>query len=141
MITEDYVSFETANLLKEKRFDEICRAFWKEWNGEISLCSCNSSHTFEYCYNTMLENYNDSEETNIAAPTLQMAMKWLREIYDLHIIAYPWRANKEERATHWCCKVYKSFNLLGYEKYTNETPKSYEEACGAAIKYCLENLI
>ena len=27
MITEDYVGFETAKLLKEKGFNECCRAF------------------------------------------------------------------------------------------------------------------
>ena len=127
MITEDYVSFEIAKLLKEKGFDEIkCNTCYK-WNGNF----CNNRKSMsgidnEICYQ---------------APTLQMAMKWLRKMYDLHIITYPWRANKEERAAHWCCKVYKSFNLLGCEKYTNETPSSYEEACEAAIKYCLENLI
>lgn len=30
MITEDYVSFETAKLLKEKGFDESCRAVYEE---------------------------------------------------------------------------------------------------------------
>lgn len=121
-ITEDFVSYETAKLLKEKGFDEPC--------------------VYVYLHDGS-EDIWDADEEDIACqkPTLQMAMKWLRKVYDLHIIAYPWRANKEERATHWCCQVYKSFNLLGYEKYTNETPKSYEEACEAAIKYCLENLI
>ena len=28
MITEDYVSFETAKLLKEKGFDEPCQYFY-----------------------------------------------------------------------------------------------------------------
>ena len=37
MITEDYVSFETAKLLKEKGFDETCRAFWKNWYSKISI--------------------------------------------------------------------------------------------------------
>lgn len=30
---------------------------------------------------------------------------------------------------------------MGNEKYTNETPKSYEDAVEAALKYTLENLI
>lgn len=84
---------------------------------------------------------SDLEYDEYLRPTLQMAMKWLREVYDLHIIVYPWQADKEEKAIHWCCQVYKSFNHMGNEKYTNETPKSYEEACEAAMKYCLENLI
>jgi hypothetical protein len=133
MITEDYVSFETAKLLKEKGFDEYCLKNY--WSTDKEL----HNWGWELSYHRNSDGNRNTKDC--VAPTLQMAMKWLREIYDLHIIAYPWRANKEERATHWCCRVYKSFNLFGYEKYTNETPESYEEACEAAIKYCLENLI
>lgn len=140
MITEDYVSFETAKLLKRKGFDEICRAFWKVWNGETNLCHCNSSHTFEYCHNSMLEQYNDAEETNIAAPTLQMAMKWLREVYSIHCdIGYDdldWFWNildvSDSVPVEECPKMIKD-GTAGH--------KTYEEACEAGIKYCLENLI
>jgi len=48
MITEDYVSFETAKLLKEKGFDEECYRFWqydkannKDDTDGISLSECN----------------------------------------------------------------------------------------------------
>lgn len=126
MIYEDYVNVKVAKLLKEKGFDwEVHRSYLVNDN----------------CFVPADVNDLPYRKDAIRIPTLQMAMKWLREVYDLHIIAYPWRANKEERATHWCCQVYKSFNLLGYEKYTDETPKSYEEACSTAIEYCLENLI
>ena len=30
MIQEDYVSFETAKLLKEKSFDESCHAYYND---------------------------------------------------------------------------------------------------------------
>lgn len=72
---------------------------------------------------------------------IQLAMRWLREIYDLHIIAYPFKSGNDTSTKHYCCQVFKTFNLLGYEKYTNETLTSYEEAVETAIKYCLENLI
>lgn len=123
-ITEDYVSFETAKLLKEKGFDEYCRASYDLGNGELSQFVC-------HCYG----------DNRIQAPTLQMAMKWLREVHDLHIIVSPYKVGKEEKAFHWCCEVYKSFNLLGCRIYANETPKSYEEGVEIAIKYCLEHLI
>ena len=135
MIQEDYVSFDTAKLLKEKGFNETCRAFWKEWNGEISLCDCNSSHTFDYCHNTMLENYNDSEETNIAAPTLQSAMKWIREEKHWYI-----QVSIQNDGTY-IGYIYRTdgFPYVGWDKRrVKETP---EEACEAAIKYCLQNLI
>ena len=138
MITEDYVSFEVAKLLKEKGFDGECRAFWKDWKGEIRLCSCNNAHMFEYCHNSMLERYNDTEETNIAAPTLQMAMKWLREEHDKSIEV----RSQGLKATGlgWVTGIYNLKNQD--EEYHNAfTQPSYEEACEAAIKYCLENLI
>jgi hypothetical protein len=137
MITEDYVSFEIAKLLKEKGFDETCRAFWKVWDKHTTLCDCSPSHMFEYCHNSMLEQYNDDdEELNIAAPTLQMAMKWLRKKYNLHI-TLPYYI--EGFYGFEICDIKKSI-VVGYNtediKYAEP-----EEACEAAIKYCLENLI
>lgn len=139
MITEDYISFKIAKLLKEKGFDEICRAFWKEWNGEINLCDCNSFHTFEYCHNTMLERYNDNEETNIAAPTLQMVMKWLRKVHHIFIdIDYDIRLGNKPYFT-----IITDMNKGDYFKGHNlpTEKETYEAACEAAIKYCLENLV
>ena len=142
MIIEDYVSFEVARLLKEKRFDGECRAFWKDWKGEIRLCSCNRAHMFDYCHNSMLERYNDTEETNIAAPTLQMAMKWLREEHNIFIdisSRFSKNADKDVCFSYSCKKLvdtYKSSYEIGDGEWLN-----YEEACEAAIKYCLENLI
>lgn len=129
-MNEDYVSFETAKLLKDKKFDETCRTFYKSWNNETNLCDCNSSHCFEYCSNSMLENYNDKDELNIAAPTLQMAMKWLREVhyitigitFSLDIIFYEIQKDK------------KVIIAIG-------SSRSYEDMVEEAIKYCLEKLI
>lgn len=130
MITEDYISFETAKLLKEKGFDETCRAFWKVWDKHTTLCDCSPSHMFEYCHNSMLEQYNDDEELNIAAPTLQMAMKWLREKHKITIgILF-----KGDR-------IYYEIHQNNEFVFGVDTPKSYEKICEEAIKFCLENLI
>lgn len=121
-ITEDYVSFETAKLLKEKGFDEHCFT----------------------SYNTFLSNHKVEESkvsewgkaNQIYRPTLQMAMKWLREVHNLHIDVDPsegdWNPTVLE-LENWSCVV----------KFGDEIPiqDSYEQACEAAIKYCLENLI
>lgn len=140
MITEDFVSFELAKLLKEKGFDEECRTFWKEWDGEIMLCPCCSSHVFEFCCNSMLEEYNDDSELNVAAPTLQMAMKWLRNKHDI-VCSVGLFTDLPETPPYW------SFNILNqstamvmYEAFDIKC-KTYEEACEAAIRHTLENLI
>ena len=125
MITEDYVSFETAKLLKEKGFnDEYTNSFYDK-NGNlyfIDILSDFSEHP--------------DNDTDITASTLYIAMKWLRKVYDLYIMLNFERPN---------CIEYKIY------KYESELAKgdllhynyeeSYEEACEEGIKYCLENLI
>lgn len=126
MITEDYVSFEIAKLLKEKGFDEPCL-----------MCYTSDKKLGNYGH---YNSYKNSEVFALTAPTLQMAMKWLREVHNLHCdIGYDdldWFWNildvsdsvpVEERP-----KMIKD-GLAGH--------KTYEKACEAAIKYCLENLI
>jgi len=121
MITEDYCSFEIAELLKEKGFDGECDYWYDEYGGRC----CSPSVISVECW----------------CPSQSLALKWLREVHDLHIVVYPWQADNEEKAIHWCCTVYKSFAHLGNDVYTNETPKSYEEAVEAALNYVLKNLI
>ena len=124
-ITEDYISFETAKLLKEKGFDEICYLGYNK-NGEYVPTSnrCNSQIIQpDFCL--------------ICCPTLQMAMKWLREVHNINIdIVSVWNQKRFE---------YQVFIVTPENAdspyYEHNPYKSYEEACEAAIKYCLEHLI
>ena len=60
MATEDYVSFETAKLLKEKGFDCECSRFYMP----------NGHGMWKY------EHYHDFDISDkIECPTIQMAMK------------------------------------------------------------------
>lgn len=121
MIKEDYVSFEVAKLLKEKGFAE---------------------KTFTYFDNELLCNggwfeWNNSPMGQISAPTLQMAMKWLREVHKIFIEVY---ADKAYNAKDII------FNPEVWDKNLNSIWRAgcfttYEQACEVAIKYCLENLI
>jgi hypothetical protein len=124
MITEDYVSFETAKLLKEKGFDE---ATFYDYNER-------GTRWFE----EVLVNHNS--QGGVACPTLQMAMKWLREIHNLEI--YPYHNNSTIYNSKWWFEIIEYPNSVAeYESGKNEEFDTYEEACEAAIKYCLENLI
>ena len=128
MITEDYVSFETAKLLKEKGFDckkESITAMYRE-DGEFY--SLSSSDDYYY-------DYNDFDEYDYIAPTLQMAMKWLRDVHNL------WCEISWEGKGLWCMEVFSLMNEEFMPGSIVHEIKSYEEACEAAIKYCLENLI
>lgn len=137
MVTEDYVSFDTAKLLKEKGFDGECdylyvdgkilRAGWKfNWNsGE-----------------TLFTDYKNE----CSAPTVQMAMKWLRKKYNLHIITLPY-APMDRHPYHpgeadivYIAQLFRG--IIPIDGIGRSVIKlTPEEACDAAIKYCLENLI
>ena len=69
MITEDYCSYEVAKLLKEKGFNEDIHTVYEP--------------TFNKFFNYPLKP--NSYSNVIAAPTHQMAMKWLREVHKIGI--------------------------------------------------------
>ena len=119
MITEDYVSFESAKLMKEKGFD-----------GRTLL----SYDKFGRMKNAIRPFFVDED---LAMPTLQMAMKWLRGKYSLEI--YPYHNYDNSK---WWYEIIKYPNSVAeYECGKDEELDTYEQACEAAIKYCLENLI
>ena len=133
---ESIVSYETAKLLKQAGFNDTCRAFWKVWNGKTNLYNCDKGQCFDYCCNNMFEMYNDSAEENVAAPTLQMAMKWLRETHNLFVDTY-YDYDFREGYKFSIHKLTKGTTLETH----NENYSTYEEACEEGIKHCLEKFI
>lgn len=132
-ITEDYVSFETAKLLKKKGLD----ADISSPHAVYSLNDGTFINLLQFIGNTSFINYN--LEKCIVAPTLQMTMKWLREMHGLFIsignddLDYNWQIFDIENRTEDLDPTCLTDSYAGHEKY--------EQACEAAIKYCLENLI
>ena len=122
MLTEDYVSFEIAKLLKEKGFDKVdCQ---------------NSPH---FAYNRDGQFSGPSWDTEYNAPTLQMAMKWLREKHLLHISIDMVNGGRWEYEIDDISCPFDGGILP--KCYCEKSFSSYEEACEVAIKYTLENLI
>ena len=70
MIVEQFVSFETAKLLKEAGFDVPCFNQYTE-RGTIWHCDCP-------------ENFNKSQCAT-SCPTQALAARWLREVYNVAI--------------------------------------------------------
>ena len=122
MITEDYVSFETAKLLKEKGFNKDTYSMYMyDKNGEAK--------------DVLL--LKEGEEP-VLRPTLQMAMKWLRDVHGIHIgilVTYQHLPRKYE------VHIMRLKETNDIVLCPNDDFDTYEEACEAAIKYCLENLI
>ena len=139
MVTEDYISFEIATLLKKKEFDEKCQKVYMH-NGQLLWAQIfmeGESFVNNECID-LVAKYNNWTEGDYAflCPTLQMAMKWLREVHNIVIVATP--------SIFWG-----KYNIIMYRK-GNDYPigfdgdslfPSYEQACEAAIKYCLEHLV
>lgn len=122
-ITEDYVSFEIAKLLKEKGYEqfELHKCMY-DINGNVWWGALPTGLGYE-------------------RPTLQRAMKWLREVHKIHIQiwileekGYWFNIEKILNAQY----KHKSLYSTGLEDIYFDT---YEEAVKAGFKYCLENLI
>ena len=117
MIKEDYCSDEVVKLLKEKGFNEPVTEL-----------------------NRLLFEEGKKPVLKI---TIQKAMKWLREVYKFEV-----RSTYDYDKESWWGNINPMFeetdeNSDIYQKALgfDYQGKSYEEACEAAIKYCLENLI
>lgn len=125
MILEDYISFELAKLLKEKGFDESVNRFYEISTGQPLLVRS------EYCRNSYTTDY--------AAPTLQMAMKWLREVHHIFIYIEPFITTSGLQGYKpYCTKIDEEFMWINPLNTSSDT---YEEAVEAVLKYSLENLI
>lgn len=144
MITEDYVSFETAKLLKEKGFDWQESPFYSEqdrdeWRQNNSYTVPNGQYNPEIPF--------DSETLTMVVPHVshQMAMKWLREKHGLHIeikitdhsmsdvvnvIKYYWVMTNTETG-RWCDES-TVYNVRAFDKS--------EEAEEDAIRHALKKL-
>ena len=146
MITEDYVSFETAKLLKEKGFPQ-------EYDRYHSLVYNEKDYEDEYEVQRMVLETRIVKAGTLSSypigvpdpkcycPTLQMAMKWLREVHNLCLEPY-------RTACGYLCDVARvpSGSEIYGQEYEGDDGASgqfttYEKSCEAAIKYCLENLI
>lgn len=127
MITEDYVNLEIAELLKEKGFNDVpVYTYYLSYGGF-------------YLSPMAVTNKDLYAHGHIAAPTLQMAMKWLRKIHKLDIdVSIEYKSSKKV----YYYSVLKKTVIRDMDCLHSETNFDfYEEAAEAAIKYCLENLI
>ena len=127
MTKEEYVSFEVARLLKDKGFDQNCATYyldgqvWRHYHSEVI----------------------PKGKQIYAAPTQAMAMKFLREVHKIHIVAEPCLGEGFDDTLYfnrWFWTILKEEGEYKPIRKIDEFP-TYEQACEAAIKYCLENLM
>lgn len=131
-ITEDYVDFETAKLLKEKGF----------------IAECSRWYLIRFPEKGLMTKGFATDDEYIPAPTLQTAMKWLREVYHITINAVPY-APLDRHPTHhlgeadlvYIAHIFVNADVQHRKGSANITRLTYEEAIEASLKYTLENLI
>lgn len=131
MITEDYVSFETAKLLKEKGFDEECQEYYGDYEYPCPTHQMATKWVQETFNIIIIPNYEYECD----------AIPWCYKIFKLGENGKPERVvvkgvsyDKDNNPTE---------HIVGYRDYERsyEDYSTKEEAIEEGIKYCLENLI
>ena len=148
-VTEDYVPYGIAKLLKEKGFDEPTVYEYGYFPGNSNLLFAPSGRP-------IVKN-SETQPHLYAAPTLQMACKWLRKVHNIDIEIHAEVGMLGTKVYMPMVSTYKTFKAdsekltqfkrgIYYKDDIGVVPAlqyyhTYEEACEEGIKYCLENLI
>lgn len=127
-MTEEFVTLETAKLLKEKGFKEDVFTFYEVdcVEGDMIL-----SETYD-----VSENFNEKKDC-LSAPSQSIAQKWLRETKNIHICVYNcacgygYEISKADNGTHITSSVYEGPNDGGKWDI-------YEEALEAGLQEALK---
>ena len=124
MITEQYVSFETARMLKEAGFDEAYSTFYVSDKGDTCL---------------MYERNSRLDKGQYSCPTQALAARWLRETHGFHVFAK--RAYDYILSRHtwgfWIqrAKYDTTFSLeIGFDSYETALEAGLQEALRLIIK-------
>lgn len=132
MIQEAFCSYEVSKKLSNDGFDEPCSQFYNSLGQR-----CEGSQVCKYSNSAFVKTFSEC----IAAPTHQMALAWLREYYNLHIIVYA-------LSLGWYFEVYDLLekDITGCKPlYKVGIPNkedvfdTFESATDAAIEWCLDN--
>lgn len=121
MITEQYVTFQTAQLLKEAGFDIPCkRLFLKD--------GCPGITAEE-------ENHNDATCNAYSRPTQALAARWLREVHHIFIMLTPvikgWLYDIFDLKKH-------QYILCNEEAFSEQYEEAFEEALQEALRLIIK---
>lgn len=129
----DYVSSETAALLKQAGFDEYC--------------------IFRYIFDVFVEcdsgqrvwwyKNSDLDDEVCSACSYQDALKWLREQHNLCVYVFPTSSSLKEKYGDWEAGI--CYCDSGIDATINASGhifgKDYNECTENAILYCIVNLL
>lgn len=155
IVTEDFVSFDIAKLLKKSGFDAKCRWVWildkandsQDTNGIYKLSAecftvgrsfVDNDDIMSVCkYN----GWNEHSKEVFLCPTIQMAKKWLKVVHNVGIFPSTYTFTNADMSSEYHQYGTAIIDLKTYELITEEYfPRdTEEETIEAAIKYFLEN--
>ena len=132
MITEQYVSFKTAKLAKEKGFNESCLFVYIDNKLQQIPCEYKPKSNNGYLRNSELNIYTNA----ISAPTQALLARWLREVHDISVAAY--RTWAMDNSYNYEILVGTDFEKMIREEC--ECDRTYEEAMEAGLQEALNLL-
>lgn len=118
MIEEQFISFDTAKMLKEAGFDAPCYVQYSDIGVQWDM--------------SYPENFNE-DDWGDSCPTQALAARWLREIHKLHVFAkriYEYALDKFswgyyiQSSNYEYCKNFE----IGFDKYEQALEAGLQEA-------------
>ena len=123
MIEESYVSFETARMLKEARFDVPC---FNQYTDRGTVWHCDWP-----------ENFNKSQCVT-SCPTQALAARWLREVHRIVVDATFIPPSTDGNAWRYFIGEMDDMVWKGDFEPSDRRYKTYEEALEEGLKRSLE---
>lgn len=124
-IEEQFVSFDTAKLLKDAGFDIPCRGVYvTDRTGYYEFREYdNKQTTDDLCWNA-----DDGFQYEYLAPTQSLAAKWLRDVHKIDIVVDV----IDEK--DYCCDIFQNKQR---KSIAESVKQSFEEVLEDGLKYAL----
>lgn len=125
MIEEQFVSFDTAKLLKDVGFDIPCRGIYvTDRTGYYKFREYDNKQTIDdLCWDT-----DDGFQYEYLAPTQSLAAKWLRGVHKIDIVVDV----IDEK--DYCCDIFQNKQR---KSIAESVKQSFEEVLEDGLKYTL----
>ena len=153
---EDFVPYELAVKLKEKRFTIPTKSIFGMYNEIGVFHTLTTSADYETCDSGFkcrcYYNYDDFDSRDFIAPTISQVLKWLREEKKIYVEP----CILADADTDADCKVINEYTFWSfsvthieigdmiyfeYERIDDKRFDSYELAALAGIEYVIDNII
>ena len=141
----EFVTYEIAKKLKEKRFREGCLCSYRNYSKTLQYNRVESKIVRDVYYLEFYKCYNSFEESNIDAPTISQVLDWLRKEKKIYVgISYmPKILNETGILNDFYYPTFQKIGLFEPMFFIGNGANydTWKEAALAGIEYVLDNLI